>query len=146
MFFFFKKSKSCSVETLIKIPDEIKEPGIVKFVWYKTKLKLDEKFFRIVTVIVSNKIKRALFQYIGKQPMKCKKIRVDPMSIKKVKDDINVKSKKIKNTVDDPIVSTKTIKNTKYRVNNKHKEFKEKILLMTWKTVLKKLVMDLFSI
>ena len=48
------------------------------------------------------------------------------MSIKKVKDDINVKSKKIKNTVDDPIVSTKTIKNTKYRVNNKHKEFLDK--------------------
>ena len=47
------------------------------------------------------------------------------MSIKNIKDDINVKSKKIKNTIDDPIVSTKTIKNTKYKVNNKHKEFKE---------------------
>ena len=45
--------------------------------------------------------------------MKCKKIRVDPVSIQKVEDDINVKSEKIKNTIDDPIVSTKTIKNTK---------------------------------
>ena len=64
--FFFLKSKSCSVETVIKLPDEIKESDVVKFVWYKTKHKLDEIFFRIVTVIVSNKIKRASFQYIGK--------------------------------------------------------------------------------
>ena len=121
---FFRKSKTCSEKTII--PDEIKEHDIIKFVWYKIKHKLDKNFIRIVTVIVSNEIKRALFQYIGNQPMKCKKIRVDPVSIQKVKDDINVKSKKIKNTIDDPIVSTKTIKNTKYRVNNKHKEFKEK--------------------
>ena len=67
-------------------------------------IKNQHKFFKIVTVIISNEIKRALFQYIGKQPMKCKKIRVDPVSIQKVEDDINVKSKKIKNTNDDPIV------------------------------------------
>ena len=40
----------------------------------KTKHKLDKKFIRIITVIISEKFKRALFQYIGKQPMKCKKM------------------------------------------------------------------------
>ena len=123
---YFKKSKICSVETIMKLPDEIKEHDIIKFVWYKIKHKLDKNFIRIISVIISNEINRGLFQYIGEQPMECKKIRVDPASIQKVKDDINVKNKKIKNTIDDPIVSTKIIKNTKYRVSNKHKEFKEK--------------------
>ena len=71
-----------------------KEHDIIKFVWYKKKHKLDKNFIIIVTVKVSNEINRALFQHIGEQPMKCKKIRVDPVSIQKVKDDINVKNNK----------------------------------------------------
>ena len=60
------------------------------------------------------------------KPLPDLKIRVDRVSIQKVKNDINVKNKNIQITIDDPIVSTKVIKNTKYRVNNKHKELKKK--------------------
>ena len=42
--------------------------------------------------------------------MYCKKIIVDPMSIKKVKVDI-LKSKKFKSIIDDLSLSTKSIKN-----------------------------------
>ena len=72
----------CKHKTLINIKQNI---NLIK------KIK-KRKFIRIITVIVSNKTKRALFQYIGKQPMKCKKSRFDPMSVKQFKDDINVKS------------------------------------------------------
>ena len=97
---YFKQSKICSVETFMKLPDEKIEHDIIKFVWYKKKHKLDKNFIIIVNVKVSNEINRALFQHIGEQPMKCKKIRVDTVSIQKVKDDINVKNNKIKNTID----------------------------------------------
>ena len=59
--------------------------------------------------------------------------------LKKLKHDINLKSIKIKDTIDDPILSTKTIKNTKYRINNKHKEFKEKNIANDLENCLKKI-------
>ena len=119
---FTKVSATCSVESLMKL----KECNLIKIIWYKIKHSLDKNFIRVVTFVISKEFKRALFQYKGTQPLFCKKIRVDPMSIKKVKVDINLKSKKIKNTIDDPNLSTKSIKNVKYRINNKHKDFKEK--------------------
>ena len=57
--------------------------------------------FRVVTLVITKEFKIALFQYKGTQPMHCRKIRVDPMSIKRAKVDINLKSKKNKNTIDD---------------------------------------------
>ena len=56
----------CKHKTLINIKKNI---NLIK------KIK-KRKFIRIITVIVSNKTKRALFQYIGKQPMKCKKKQI----------------------------------------------------------------------
>ena len=58
------------------------------------KHSLNNNYISIVTVVMCNDFKRAVFQYKGEQPMKCHKIRVDPLSIEKVKLDINVKSKK----------------------------------------------------
>ena len=80
---------------------------------------------------------KELFQYKGTQPMHYRKIRVDPMSIKRVKVDINLNSKKIKNTINDP--NLKSIKNVKYRINNKHKDFKEKNIANDLENCLKKI-------
>ena len=68
----------------------------------KIKHSLDKNFIRVITFAISKEFKRALFQYKGTQQLSCKKIRVDPMSIKKVKVDTNLKSKKGKNAIHDP--------------------------------------------
>ena len=131
---FTKVSKKCSVESL----EKPKECDLIKIIRYRIKHSLDKNFIRWITFAISKEFKRALFQYKGTQPLSCKKIRVDPMSIKKVKVDVNLKSKKIKNSIDDPILSTKSIKNVKYRVNNKHKDFKEKNIANDLENCLKK--------
>ena len=117
---------------------KLKECNLIKIIWYKIKHSLDKKFIRVVTFVISKEFKRALFQYKGTQPLFCKKIRVDPMSVIKVKFDINLKSKKNKNTIDDPNLNTKSIKNVKYRINNKHKDFKEKNIANYLENCLKK--------
>ena len=72
----------------------------------------DKNFSRLVTAIFCEEFKRALFQYKGEQPKNFQRIRVNPLTLKKVRTNFNINSKKIKNTVGDPGLKSKTIKNT----------------------------------
>ena len=135
---FCKKSRKGSVENYIKLSVQPKKCELIKIISYKLTHMLDKNYQRSITAIFCEKFNRALFQYKGEQPKNHQRIRVDPLSIKKVKVDFNFKSKKIKNTINDPGLKTKTIKNTKYRLNNKQKDFKEKNLANDVENCLKK--------
>ena len=99
----------------------------------------DKNFSRLVTAVFCEEFKRALFQYKGEQPKNFQRIRVDPLTLKKVRTNFNINSKKIKNTVGDPGLKSKTIKNTKYRLNLRQNEFKELNLANDVENLLKKL-------
>ena len=136
---FFRKTRKGSVQEFIKLAVQPDKCNLIKIISYSLKHMLDKNYTRLVTAIFCKEFNRALFQYKGQQPKNFQRIRVDPLSIKTVTDNSNVKSKKIKNTVGDPGLKSKTIKNAKYRLNFKQKEFKGQNLANDVENVLKKL-------